>query len=209
MGKKKNYKFTYLLGAPVGLADIVAILQVLEDLGNSGLLLAQLLHLQRLSTALRLLRQAFQSLLNELNILDTELLADDVQVTRGVDVTLDVDNFSIIEATHNLEDGIDGTNVGQESVTETSTGRGTTCQTGDIIDRQVGRNLRLGLVVLAQPIETIIGDDDTRLFGVNGGIGKVGRVTQVGLGDGLEERRFTDVGQTNLWYVNVEHICFP
>jgi hypothetical protein len=31
-----------------------------------------------------------------------------------------VNDFSIVEATNNLEDGIDGANVGQERVTKTS-----------------------------------------------------------------------------------------
>lgn len=109
-----------------------------------------------------------------------------------------MDNLSIIEATNDLEDSIDGTDVRQESVTETGTGGGTTGQTGDIIDGQVGGNLRLGLVVLAKPVEAVIGDNDTRLFGVNGSIGEVGRVTKGRLGNGLEERGLADVGETNL-----------
>jgi hypothetical protein len=52
--------------------------------------------------------------------------------------------------------------------------------------------------VAAQPVEPLIGDDDAGLFRVNGGIGEVGRVTQRGLGDRLEERRLANVGKTNL-----------
>jgi hypothetical protein len=52
--------------------------------------------------------------------------------------------------------------------------------------------------VLAEPVEPLIGDNDAGLFGVNGGIGEVGRVTQRGLGDRLEERRLADIGKTNL-----------
>jgi hypothetical protein len=109
-----------------------------------------------------------------------------------------VDNLGIIEAAHHLEDGINSTDVRQERVTQTGTSRGTTGQTGNIVDSQVGGNLRLGLVVVDEPVVPLIGNNDAGLFGVNGGIGEVGRVTQRGLGDGLEESGFADVGKTNL-----------
>ena len=59
-------------------------------------------------------------------------------------------------------------------------------------------HLRLGLVLLAQPVEALIGDDDTGLLGVDGSVREVGRVTKVALGNGLEQRGFTDVGETDL-----------
>lgn len=187
------------------MSDILASLQVSQDLLNGRLLLTELLHLQGLATTTSLLLQVVESLLGELDILDAQLLADDVQITLGVDITLDVDDLGVVEATDDLEDGIDGTDVRQEGVTETGTGGGTTGQTGDIIDRQVGGDARLGLVVLTEPVEAVIGDDDTSLFGVDGGIGEVGRVTQGGLGNSLEEGGFTDVGQTNLHTVRFLH----
>jgi hypothetical protein len=196
--KKGKRKRTYLFGSPVTLADVVSIFQELKHLGDGGLLLTQLLHLKRLSAALCLLAQALECLLNKLDILDPQLLADDGQITNGIDITLDVDDLSIVEAPDDLEDGIDSTNVGKESISQTSTSRGTAGQTGDIIHGQVGGNLRLGLVVFTKPVESLIRDDDPSLFGVDSGIGEVGRVTQRRLGDGLEERRLADIGQTDL-----------
>lgn len=198
MERRRKDIQTYLLGAPFTLTDVLAILEPLKDLGSSSLLLLHLLHLQRLTTPASLLGQSLERLLNELDILNAQLLADDSQITDGVDVTLDVNNLGIIEATNDLEDGIDGADVRQEGVTQTSTGGSTTSQTGDIVHGQVGGHLGLGLVVLAEPVEPLIGDDDAGLFGVNGGIGEVGRVTQRGLGNRLEERRLADVGKTNL-----------
>jgi len=103
--------------------------------------------------------------------------------------------------------------VRQEGIAQTGTSRGTTGQTGNVVDCEVGRDPRLGLVLLAQPVEASIGNDDARLLGVNGGIGEVlawgisdggslavsragtyGRVAQVALGDGLEERGLANVG---------------
>lgn len=197
-GKKRKIFKTYLLGAPFTGTDILAGLEVLQDLGSGGLLFLELLHLKRLTATAGLLLQGIEGLLDELDILDAQLLADNVQVTGRVDITLDVNNLGIIEAANHLEDGIDSANVGQERVTKTSTSRGTAGQTGNIIHSQVGGNLRLGLVVVAEPIEPVIGDNNTGLLGVNGGIGEVGRVTQGGLGNGLEECRLADVGKTNL-----------
>jgi hypothetical protein len=66
----------------------------------------------------------------------------------------------------------------------------------------MSRDLGLGLVLLAEPVEAGIGDDDTGLFRVDGSVGEVGRVTEVTLGDSLEQRRFTYVGETNLQSVS-------
>ena len=176
----------------------MTLLQPLKHSGNGGLLLSELLHFQSLATTTGLLLQVLKRLLDEFNILDPQLLVDDSQIPNGVDITLDVNNLSIIEAANDLEDGIDGTDVRQERVTQTGTSRGTTGQTGDIIHSQVGGNLGLGLVVGAEPVEALIGDDDAGFFRVDGGIGEVGRVTQRRLSDGLEERGLADVGEANL-----------
>jgi hypothetical protein len=37
----------------------------------------------------------------------------------------------------------------------------------------MGRDLGLGLVFLNKPVESLIGDDNTRLLGLDGGIGEV------------------------------------
>lgn len=109
-----------------------------------------------------------------------------------------MNDLGIIEASDDLEDGVDGANVRQEGVTQTGTGRSTTGQTSNVVDGQVGGNLGLGLVVVAQPVEALVGDNDARLFGLDGGIGKVGGVTKVAFGNGLEERRLADVGKADL-----------
>lgn len=140
---------TYLLGAPVVLAHVLARLEVLNDLLDGRLLFLELLHLKRLTTTPSLLLVVLERLLRELKILDAQLLVDDLQVTDGVDITLDVDDLGVIEATYHLEDGIDGSDVRQESVTETGTGGSTAGQTGNVVDRKVGRDLGLGLVLLA------------------------------------------------------------
>jgi hypothetical protein len=125
---------TYLLGTPVLMTNVLAFLEDGKNLLDGGFLLLELLHLKGLTTTASELLDVLESLLSELDILDAELLADDLEITDGVDITLDVDNLGIIETSDDLEDGIDGADVRQESVTETGTSRGTTGQTSDIVD---------------------------------------------------------------------------
>lgn len=161
---KRRENDSYLLSGPVLLANIhLLLLEALDDRLDGRLLLLQLLHLQALATTHGEPLQAIEMLVGELQILYPELLVDDVEIADRVDVTLDVDNLGIVEAANDLEDGIDGANVRQEGVSETGTGGGTAGQTGDIIDSQVGRHLGLGLVLLAEPVVTLIGNNDTSL----------------------------------------------
>ena len=153
--------------------DVLAVLKQSENLLGGSFLLLELLHLKRLATTASLLLQVLKSLLNELDILDTELLADNLKITDGVDITLDVNDLGIIETSDDLEDGIDGADVGQESVSETSTSGGTTGQTSNVVDGKMSRNSRLGVVVLAQPVVTLIGNNDAGLLRVNSGVGEV------------------------------------
>lgn len=171
---------------------------MLKDLLNGSLLLHGLLVLKALATRASLLLLVLEGLLGELDILQPQLVADDVEITGRVDVTLDVDNLGIVEATNDLEDGIDGANVRQEGVTETGTSGGTSRQTSDIVHRKVGRHARLWVVLFAKPIIALIGYDDTCLLRVDGGVGEVGRVSQVALGNGLEEGGLSNVCKANL-----------
>lgn len=58
-----------------------------------------------------LLLLIFESLFDELDVLEAQLLAYDVEIAGGVDVALDVDDFSIVETADNLENRINRTNV--------------------------------------------------------------------------------------------------
>lgn len=139
---------THILSTPVPVAHILPILEMGENILDNRLLLLELLHLERLTTTGSLLLKTLKVLVDELHILDAQLLRDDLEITDGVDVTLDVDDLGVVEATDDLEDGVDGADVRQEGIAETGTGGGTAGQTSDIIDRQVGGNLRFGLLVV-------------------------------------------------------------
>lgn len=161
-----------------------------------------------------------ECLFNKLDILQSQLFADNVEISCGVDVTLNVNNLGIVKATYDLEDGIDSANMRQEGVSKTSTRRGTTGETGNIVDGQVGGHNRLGLVLFHEPVEPLIGYDDAGLLGLNSGIRKVlgelsapcvidmvggqqqqrasySRIAKVALCNGLEQGGFANVGETD------------
>lgn len=84
-----------------------------------------------------------------------------------------MNDFGIIKAPYDLEDGVDGTDVGQESIAQPGSSRGASGQTSDIVDCEVGRNTGLGLILLAKPIEPGVGDDDSSLLRINGCVGEI------------------------------------
>jgi hypothetical protein len=112
-------------------------------------------------------------LLDELDVLNPQLITDDIQVTDRIDVTLNVNDFSVVEASDNLENSVHSPNMRQESVSKTSSCRGTARETSDIVDGQIGRDLRLWLVLLDKPIESLIGNDDAGLLRIDGGIREI------------------------------------
>ena len=142
-------KRTYLFGRPVALSDISAVIQESKDLLNTSLFLEKFLHLQTLTTSSGKFLDSLKTLLGELNILDTQLLTDDGQISDWVDVSLYVNDFGIVETSYDLEDSIDGTNVGQESISKTSTSRGTSSQPSNIINGEMCRDSGFGVVFLA------------------------------------------------------------
>lgn len=179
---------TDLLVGPGTLTDIHVVLgQALVDLVNRGLL-GQLCSrispsgFEDLTTHTLLLlclvgqRIAAQSLgglfvrllrlLDPLDVLQPQLGRNNLHIPDRVDIALDVDDLGVVKRTDTLEDTVDGTDVRQEGVTETGTGRGAGGETGNVDTCQKGRDFRFGLVRLAQPQETLVGNGDTGLFGV-------------------------------------------
>jgi len=107
-----------------------------------------------------------------------KFISNDFHITDRIDISLDVNNFSIIESTckstprlyqsiyekdiveiesrltNDLEDSIDRSHIGQEIVSQSSTGRSTFGQTGDIDASENGGYFRRRLVLFTKPIES-------------------------------------------------------
>lgn len=76
-------------------------------------------------------------LLQELLILQTEFLTNDFDITKGIKFTFNVDDIGLIESTDNVIDSINSLDMGQESISQTSTGSSTLHQTSNIDDGQL------------------------------------------------------------------------
>jgi len=171
----------YLFASPFVLANILVLLcEDLVDLFDDGDffffgLVGEGGGTERATS----LFQVVEGLFNPLDILETELCLDDFHVAAGVDVALDVDDLCVIKGADDLEDTVDGTDVGEESVSKTSASGGTGGEPSDIDAGEVGGDAGGGLVELAEPVEALIGDWDAGLFGIDGRVGKVGGLSKV------------------------------
>lgn len=120
--RRESDSKTYLFWSPLALADIFSVIEPGENLFDSCFLFSCLLLFKALPSLPCLLLLVLEGLLDELDIFKTQLLADDIEIPCGVDVTLNVDDLSIIKAPDHLEDGIYGTDVRQEGIAETGAG---------------------------------------------------------------------------------------
>jgi hypothetical protein len=111
VGRGNRKRNSYLLGTPVTLAHILAVLQPGQDLLYRLLLFPGLLLLETLAALAGFLLLHLKRLLDELDVLEPKLFSNDVKVTCGVDISLDVNDLCVVKATDDLEDGIDGTNM--------------------------------------------------------------------------------------------------
>lgn len=161
---------THLLVGPGTLSDILVLLgQRLQDLLNGGnLLLSGFVGQTDTSQVPRKLLQPLQLFLHPFDILQSELGGDDLHISQWINISLDVDDLGVVECSDALEDTVDSTDVGQESVSETSSGRGTSGQTGDINTGQESGDLGFRLVQVAEPKESLVRDGDTGLLWVAG-----------------------------------------
>jgi hypothetical protein len=118
-------------------------------------------------------------LLHPLDVLQPQLRLDDLHIAQGVDIALDVDYLGVVEGTHDLEDAVDGTDVREEGVAETSAGGRASGEASDVDAGEEGGDARGGLVDVAKPLEAGVGDGDARLFGVYGSVGEIGGLSEI------------------------------
>lgn len=71
--------------------------------------------------------QAVEVLLYPFNVLQTQFGLDGGHVPTRIDIAINVGDFGVVERADQLEDAIDGTDVGKESVAEASTGGRASC----------------------------------------------------------------------------------
>ena len=157
---------------------------------------------QELLVALGHLRGLFHAAVDHLEVCHDELQIDGLNVAEGVDgdvrarVGHDVHDILIVEAAHNVHDGVGAADILKELVAET---RALACaldKTRDVDKFDDGGGLLLGVVHLGELVEPLIWDGhhaDVRLDGAEGVVGAL----RARVGDGVEQSGLADIRQSH------------
>ena len=105
------------------LPDILVVLgeNIVDLLDRRNLFLTSLVGEGGVSEGATRLLKAIKVFLDPLDVFETELGGNDIHVAAGVDVAFDVDDLRVVEGADDLEDTVDGADMGEESVSETGT----------------------------------------------------------------------------------------
>ena len=101
------------------------------------------------------------------NILLQQLLANNVHITARIHVSLHMSNILAVKAAEHMENGIHSTNMGEESISQTSSLRSTLNQSSNICNLQNSIYNALWLEGIDQIIKTLIRNRNTSDIGVD------------------------------------------
>src|SRR5512143_766362 len=104
--------------------------------------------------------EVIDTLLQTIEIGQHQLGLDDVDVGDRIDLAFDMSNVGILEAAHDVHNRIDFADGGEELVAEPLALRGTAHQSGDVDERNAGRDDLLRLPEYSQLVEARIGYGD-------------------------------------------------
>ena len=155
---------------------------------------------QELLVALAHLRGLFHAAVHHLQVGHDEFEVDRFNVADGIDghvragVGDDVHDVLVIEAAHDVNDGVRATDVLQELVAEASTLARALDKTRDVHEFDDRGGLLLGVVHLGELVQPLVGHGhhaDVRLDGAERIVGAL----RAGVGDGVEQGGLADVRQ--------------
>src|SRR5205823_13459594 len=118
-------------------------------------------------------------------------------VAYGVDRSHHVHYVGVFEAADHVQDRIDLADVRQELVAEAFPLRGATHQSGDVDELNDGGDFLLGPHQLEQPVQAGVGDIDDPDVRLDGAERIVLRRRGLRRGQGVEQGRLADVGETD------------
>ena len=95
-----------------------------------------------------------------------------------------------------MDDSLGAADVGQELVAQTFAVAGALDQTGDVHELDDSGGGLLGVIQVAQPVQTGVGDGDRAYVGLDGAEGVVGAFGAC-VGNGVEQGAFAHVGHTH------------
>ena len=155
---------------------------------------------QELLVALAHLRGLFHAAVHHLQVGHDEFEVDRFNVADGIDrhvragVGDDVHDVLVIEAAHDVNDGVRATDVLQELVAEASTLARALDKTRDVDEFDDRGGLLLGVVHLGELVQPLVRHCYHAHVGVDGAERIVGAL-RAGVGDGVEQGGLADVRQ--------------
>ena len=157
---------------------------------------------QELLVALGHLRRLFHAAVDHLKVSHDELQVDRLNVAEGIDgdvragVGHDVHDVLIVEAAHDVDNGVRAADVLEELVAEARALARALDEARDVDKLDDGGSLLLGVVHLGELIEALIGNGhhaDVRLNGAEGVVGAF----RARVGDRVEESGLADIRQSD------------
>ena len=148
------------------------------------------------------LGHAARAVLDDFEVGEDELVVDGVDVGDGVHglglghVLHDMDDVVVIEAAHDMDDGIALADVAEELVAEAGTLACALDEAGDVHEFDDRRGELFGMVLVSEPFQPGVGDGDNADVGVDGAESVV-IGGNAGVGDGVEEGGLADVRQSD------------
>ena len=137
-----------------------------------------------------------QATVHHLQIRHDQFQIDDLDVAYRIGAALNVGDVGIVEAAHDVNDGVRGTNIGQELVSQALAVAGTFYQTRDVHELDDSRGELFRVIEVTQPFQPLIRyryDSDVRVDGAECVV--VGGNT--GVGDGVEQSGLAHIRESD------------
>ena len=134
--------------------------------------------------------------LHRFQIFQLKLCVDHLLVADGVHTSIHMDDVVVFKTTQDVKDGISGSDVAQELVSEPLSFARPLHEAGNVHNFHCGGDDILGLHQLRKFVQTRVGHGDDAKVGLNGAKRKVCALCLC-IGKTIEEGGFADVGQTD------------
>ena len=162
-------------------------LQTLAEFGLNGVLLV---------AALEQLHGFRSTTFDGFKIGEDQLELNNVDIARGIDGTIHVDDVLVFEAANNVNDCIYFADMRKELVAQTFAAAGALDETGDVNELDGSRSHLFGLIHFRQNIQTGVGNGYNARVGLDGAEGIIGSLRACA-GDGVEQGALAYIGKTN------------
>ena len=147
--------------------------------------------------ALHVLGDFFPPLFDRFKVGQHQFGVDDFDVAHRVHAARDMDDVRVLEAAHDVHDGVHLADVAQKLVAQALAVRRAFHQAGDVHEFNRRRDERVDFGDLGERFEPRVRDGDDAEVRLDGAERVILRRRLVRTGDGVKERGFPDVGQAD------------